>query len=122
MKTHRYTKIDSDKVYKPYFTYDYDHSNWKFGDWILIQHVENSDEGEIQISTPIYALFVGFSIWDQALVINYVEEIQCMKIDEVDPQVKQIALWSDNAIVLGHWKQKPTVPELKIALKKQIRA
>jgi hypothetical protein len=120
MKTHIFTKIDSEKGYKPYFTYDHDHSNWKFGDWILIQHVENDTE-EVKISTPIYALFAGFSIWDQALVINYVEEIHCMKIDNADPEVKQIALWHDNAIVLGHWKHKPTVTELKAALKEQIR-
>lgn len=105
---------------KPYFTYDYDHSKWKFGDKILIQHVtyeEDINPKQYKISHPIYALFVGFSIWDQALVINYVRQVHRAEIDELDPKVEQIALWSDNVLVLGHWNYTPSLSEFKVAMK-----
>ena len=105
--------------YKPYFTYDYPHERWKVGDWILIQHVKPSVEFAPThiISDPFLALFVGFSVWDQALVINYVRPVHPMKVFDDDPEVEHIPLWSENALVLGHWHTQPTISELKVGLR-----
>jgi hypothetical protein len=101
----------------PYFTYDYPHETWAVGDWILFNHVERRS-GEDFISDPIFAMFVGFSVYDMAITINYVEPVPTALICEEDPEVKNIVLWSDNALVLGHWNHKPSFRELKDALTK----
>jgi len=111
-----YTATDTE--YTPYFTYDYDSSGWVPGHWILIRHVRPKAEcrKEKEISRPILALFVGFSLWDHALVVNFVRtnyELQG------DPKIERIALWSDNILVLGHWNHKPTLSEVKAILGKE---
>lgn len=118
MKQVRYFPT-SDDNYKPFFTYDYPHENWKFGDWILIQHVKPAKESDTkyQISEPIFALFVGFTVWDQALVINYIRPLNDAQVFDHDPEVEHIPLWHENCIVLDHWHEKPTISELRMGLR-----
>jgi hypothetical protein len=115
----------------PIFWGDYDFGNWKFGDYILFQ--QQTING---ISRPIYAIFTNFTFWDQALVINFVQNRRAwtyshevitnpvgpykMKIFELDDEIENIQFWSDNIYVLGHWKSKPSIKELKSSLKNKI--
>lgn len=121
------------------FCYKHDHTDWEFGDWILFQHITHNEEqtGDFDkqlISRPILAIFTNFKIWDQALVINYVQPQRAWMrshevynspeskytsyICELDDEVEAIQFWTDDIKVLGHWKHKPTIAQLKLALKK----
>ena len=105
----------------PYFTCDYPHEKWQAGDWILFHHIDGREgrlfgADEYRISDPILAVFVGFSVWDQALVLNYVEPVPEMLLFTEDPKVENIALWADNVFVRGHWRTKPSFRQLKGAL------
>lgn len=107
----------------------YDWSKWKMGDWVLIQYVKRGKE----ISRPIFGVFVGCSIWDMALVVNIVESPRAwrwsteiltnpeleiyMNLGGFDPEVESFELWTANIKVLGHWKNKPSIGELKESLK-----
>lgn len=107
----------------------------KMGDWMLFKHVQNHDDGkESEISKPILGLIIGHTIWDQALVLEYVTEWRGYEINsEVlindcywsisinDKEVKHIQFWSDNIIVLEQWKNKPTFRELRKAFKEYER-
>lgn len=117
---------ESKRLYEPYFTYDYPHENWKFGDWILIRHVTPTDSSYIIASRPILGVFVGMSAWDQAMAVNFVESPRAyLQYEECfydsDPVVESIALWSDNIIPIGHWKSKPTFSELKGSIKNHLK-
>lgn len=149
------------------FCYEYK-GQWKFGDWILFQHIQQKENGEKrysvyfpdgklkcqvhtfeeaklqgekdirqdheqEISRPILAIFTNYKIWDQALVINFVQPQRAwmqshevitnpeinysMKAAEIDDEVQAIQFWTDNIKVIAHWKQKPSIKELKQALK-----
>lgn len=123
------------------FCYEYDSKNWGFGDWILFHHITNeqnydgdscSTSNELVISRPILAVFTNFKIWDQALVINFIqperawmyshqvitnpENNYSMHIMSLDDEVEAIQFWTDNIKVLGHWKQKPSIKDLRLAL------
>jgi|GEM_PF-6158626 len=39
-----------------------------------------------------------------------------MHICCLDDEIENIVFWDDNIYVLGHWKNRPTISELKIAL------
>ena len=86
------------------------------GEWLLFKHVKR-DENTSTISKPILGLVVGHSIWDMALVLEYVTEwrawehntevlnpnVKChYPIASNDKTVKHIQLWTDNIIVIGH--------------------
>lgn len=104
----------------------------EFGDWILFKHIDGHKKS---ISRPILALFIKWSMWDMALVINFIESERAWmwkSYHEVyysnkkdysgspftfDSEVETIQFWTDDIQVLGHWKQKPTISQLKIALK-----
>lgn len=106
--------------------------NIKFGDWLLFNHIDGNSSPNT-ISRPILAVFSKFSIWDQALVINFIENDRAwMTCHEVyysenkeyyghaclfDSEIQTIQFWTDDIKVLGHWKQKPTIKQLKEALK-----
>lgn len=116
------------------FCYDYPETKykWKFGDWILIQHIQHSTNNEMVISRPILAIFTGYTIWDQAWVINFVQQKRAWMnshqvktnpeleyywfVSGLDYEVETIQFWTDNMHVIAHWKHKPTISELKHAL------
>ena len=126
------------------FWYKYDFKNWRFGDYILFQHIENNSSHSVtgipivslSIGRPQYAIFTSFTIWDQALVMQFVESKRAwmhftdivtnkesgykMPMSTLDDEVEAIQFWTDNIHVLGHWKAKPNLSELKIALKNKI--
>jgi hypothetical protein len=105
----------------------------KFGDRILFRHIkpEGGNRRRSVISRPIIAIFLGISAWDMATVINFVQPrrawITNCKIGDNeenatperldDYEAEQIQFWTDNVILLGHWKTKPTFGELRKALK-----
>jgi len=114
------------------FWYNYDFKDWKFGDYILFQHVEDGRK----IGRPQYAIFTSFTVWDQSLVMQFVQnkrawmnsttissnrkgfiESHVISICMLDDEVEKIQFWTDNIHVLGHWKFKPSASELKSALK-----
>lgn len=103
----------------------------KMGDWCLFKHIRYKNE-KYEISTPILALIVGHNVWDMALVIEYVEEWWGWQINskvlnthvndyysiaESDKEVKHIQFWTDNIIILGHWKHKPTFSQLRFSIR-----
>jgi hypothetical protein len=131
---HSYEAIEEFRNYqstneeiKSFWT-EYDWSDWKMGDWVLIQYVKRGKE----ISRPIYGMFVGVNIWDQALVVHIIEKPRAwrwnteiltnpelaiyMNLGGFDPEVEAFELWTSNIKVLGHWKVKPKLSELKQAL------
>ena len=101
--------------------------NLKFGDWFLFQHIK----GET-ISRPILAIFVGFNIWDQALVIQFIESPRAyrnfhhyisnpdinyeMCLAERVVETEQIQFWTDDIKIIGYWKHKPNFKEIKKSL------
>lgn len=123
-----YKKINTSEVVT--FYGDYDTSDWKFGDRILFQHI--TDKG--LVSRPIYAIFTSFTVWDQALVICFIQEKRAwMSSHRVgkdndkgslvlafDDEIETIQFWTDNIKVLGHWKIKPTLIEMKFALSNKL--
>lgn len=115
--------------YRPYDKYNVGrvlpYSYWgdwqrkpKFGEWMLFKHWRGEDN---MISKPILALTLGHTLWDQALVLEYVEEWRGFHINQMkfvpDKEVKHVQLWTDEIIVLGQWEQKPSFSELRKALK-----
>ena len=130
------SKTDWEKV--PFFWDDLQDHNWKFGDWILFQHLHSVSNAESsgKITRPILAIFTGFKIWDQALVINFVEAPRAwtchheiitnkeigysMHVVSLDDEVEAIQFWTDNINVMGHWESKPSLGQLKEALTKKI--
>jgi hypothetical protein len=126
---------EDDKI--PFFWHNLSDHKWEFGDWILIQHIIEKEHGkDREISRPILAIFTNFKIWDQALVINFVQPQRAwmlshevitnkelrysMYISSLDDEVESIQFWTDNINVLGHWKNKPSIGEIKKALNKKI--
>ena len=117
---------------------DFKDFKWEFGEWILFQHIEYSYDktNPIMIGRPQLAIFTNYKIWDQALVINFIEKPRAWKnhhevitnpdinyseaISQGDDKVNAIQFWTDNINVLGHWKTKPSIGELKSAMKKTI--
>lgn len=122
----------------PFFWTKYNHQGWNFGDRILFQHIKPGKGQSSLISRPIYAIFVGWSVWDQALVMHFVEnrrawmnsssveikynnkEYEPMSVYMHDMEVQHIQFWTDNIKVLGHWDYKPELKELKTALNGKI--
>ena len=114
------------------FWYNYDFKDWRFGDYILFQHIEN---GQV-IGRPQYAIFTSFTVWDQSLVMQFIQnkrawmnfanissnqsgfiESHVTPLICIDDEVEKIQFWTDNIHVLGHWKYKPNLSELKSAFK-----
>ena len=114
------------------FWYDYDSHGWKFGDYVLFQHIKDGKS----ISRPILGIFTSFTVWDQALVMNFIQNKRAwtfshelitnpehgykMAIGFLDDEIECIQFWTDNINVLGYWKRKPTLTELKTAIKNTI--
>jgi|GEM_PF-6009105 len=119
---------------KEWYTYHYDPKP-EMGDWLLFQHIKGKT-----ISRPIFALCCGHTVWDQALVLEYVEPWRTWfsnlyigdpeDLDEDgDPnsadwfisyiykECKQIQFWTENIRVLGFWKTKPKFRQLREAYK-----
>lgn len=124
---------DVDKINSKSYWYEYEPLP-VMGEWILFKHVKTiypkGVEYESLISKPILGLVVGHTVWDQALVLEYVTEWRGFEVNsEVftggyydsialgDKKVKHIQFWTDNIIVLGHWKTKPTFFELRQSFK-----
>jgi len=132
----RYKAVEEFRQYKPYdggtisFWTEYNWKDWKMGDWVLIQYIKGGEE----ISRPIYGLFIDFSVWDMALVVNIVESKRAytqnygigvedsdgFALAWEDPEVESFELWTGNIRVLGHWKTKPSIKELKLAYKENV--
>lgn len=114
----------SDKAFK----------NWKFGDYILLQHIISINK-QPHISRPMYGIFTSFTVWDQAIVLQFIQnkrawmyshkilgskpDIQTY-ISSFDDDITAIEFWTGNINLLGHWKKKPSISELKLSLSKQI--
>jgi hypothetical protein len=130
------SKTDLDKI--PFFWDELEKHRWKFGEWILFQHIHSIENAKSsgKITRPILAIFTGFKIWDQALVINFVEQPRAwiwyhevitnkeigysMQVGSLDDEVEAIQFWTDNIHVMGHWKSKPSLGQLKEAMSRKI--
>ena len=115
------------------FCYKYDSSNWEFGDFILFQHIINGQK----ISRPILGIFTSFTVWDMALVLNFVQKRRAwtyshevitnpdinykMLVGHLDDEIETIQFWTDNIKVLGHWKSKPSIKQLKEGLNEKTK-
>ena len=119
------------------FWYNYDFNSLKFGDYILFQHIKSLNlNNQMVISRPILAIFTSFTIWDQALVLNFIQNKRAwtysnscisnpengykMLIGHMDDEIENIQFWTDNIHVLHHWKTKPSLSQLRLGLKNQI--
>jgi hypothetical protein len=107
--------------------FDYDTEGYhcfndvEMGDWLLFNHIREYKT----ISRPILGLVAGHNIWDQALVLEIVEPRRAFHhnstinedyetpISLVDQDVQYFIFWDDDIRVIGHWKFKPKVKELR---------
>lgn len=134
METNNYRKYKSITKDEANSLYPSDVVDYKFGDWILFQHIKYLQGNEGAISEPILALFVGEDILDMAQVIYFVEnEIPYTKEEIIAkkenrppkqwyvPIIENIILWHDSVLHLGNWNHKPSISELKEALKEQYK-
>lgn len=110
MKPIMYTPTDATDY--PYFTYDYPVDTLRVGHWILFRHV--TFDGT---SNPQLGLFVGYSMWDSALVVNYVRCPSIWREEDGGPRLEHILLWSDNLLMIGHWAHKPSFSDMRDALR-----
>lgn len=127
-----YVQLENPGLISDFWT-NYNHKDWKFGDYILFQHIH---DGKL-ISRPIYAIFIDFTIWDQAPVLSLVENKRAwtfshevvtnaeydikMHICCLDSEIENIVFWDDNIYILGHWKNRPTINELRTSLENTIQ-
>jgi hypothetical protein len=104
------------------------HNDLEFGQYILFRHITSDNK----ISRPILALFMGYNVWDQALVIEFVEDRKMymsyhkvitnkemnysMTINSLDIQTEQIQFWTDDIVLMGIWNYKPNWKEIKKSL------
>lgn len=107
----------------------------EFGDWILLRRIlYDYDTKTYSISRPILGLFVGYSVIDMALAINYVEKPRawmshCMigvqygiMYRDLMLNVTEYETWHNSWALIARWDRKPTISELKSALiNKQIQ-
>ena len=96
------------------------------GQWILFQHIKSIyNSKDFEISRPILALFLGHTIWDQALVIEFVEPRKAYQqrhkyknntgeydLFYLDIQTEQIQFWTDDINVMGIFNSKPNYKEI----------
>lgn len=103
----------------------------KFGDFVLFRHIDGNS-GTPTISRPIFGVFVGYSVWDMALVFQFVEKERTWEfshrvitnkdlnisllVGALDREVEYVPLWSSGIKVIGYWKTKPTISQLKESL------
>lgn len=98
----------------------------KFGDWILFRRICKRGIGR-----PILALCVGHTIYDQSLVLEYVENYRGFHhnsellnlstgcyypVSDNDRKVENVIFWFDDIQILGHWKSKPSFRQLRKSL------
>ena len=129
-KWFRSYKEISEKI--PWFLEETD-EKLKFGNWVLFQHIIFSNK-KAYISRPILGIFVGYSIWDQAIVFNIIEQRRAWEFFvkilsnkelniymypmEFDPEVQSFETWTSNIKILEYWNSKPTKNQLKSVLLK----
>lgn len=102
----------------------------RMGEWFLFRHIEHGEgEGEYYTSRPILGLFIDYSVWDMAMVVNMVEPPRAwwnshqvitnkergygMHIVMMDPVVESFPLWTSNIKVIAKWNHRPSWKELK---------
>lgn len=137
------------RQYKPidvnpeWYIYIKDKQLLEFGDWILFQHImyerKSDKEHQAFASRPLFGLFVTWTVWDQALVLNFIEKnraymLHCAVNKEIthpeyadifpfgceDPTIETFQQWTENVHMLGVWKQKPSISDLRIAYKNML--
>lgn len=125
-----YQELDESK--KVNSVYSYHFKDLKFGDWFLFQEIIDNKK----ISRPILAIFTGLSIWDQAVVVNFVESKRAWMnfhrlytdssknyteyFIEHDPVIDFVQCWTSDIHLLGHWESRPDLSDLRIALGNKI--
>lgn len=89
----------------------------KFGDFILFQ-----EYGEKYVSKPIFVIFIGTEVWDQAVGFYYLKWTkEPMKFGQFIDPVKSIRShveWDEVINILGHWDHRPNFKELLFAYRK----
>lgn len=126
----QYRPID---VNPEWYIYIKDKQLLAFGDWILFQHIKyerkSDTEHQAFASRPLFGLFTNWTLWDMALVLNFVEKPRAymhhcttekdekwvMPIYTNDDDVQTFQQWTENIHMLGIWKNKPSITELKTA-------
>ncbi len=106
--------------------------NLKFGDFILFQEytkgVHDGNRYHYSISKPIFAVYLGFFLADQAVGFNYVRWVNENRFTrsvegyETNGQVENIEChieWDDYVDILGHWESRPNWKELLQSYRKQ---
>lgn len=132
----QYSNINPDIKY-PSFIYDRQDAMSKLqtGTWILFRHLRYgycSEPDKHKISRPILGMFINWTYWDQAVVMEYYQPIRAwayhcevvtnpeldytMEYSELGSEIEHIQFWTDNIEVLGYWKTKPNYSKLKKAL------
>jgi len=83
----------------------------KFGDYILFQEYQDRNyKGVFKVTKPIFAIYLGFFVADQAFAFNYVKWVNENReeVYDIDNHIE----WSDYINILGIWKVKPTWQEI----------
>ena len=105
------------------------------GQWLLFQHIRSlHNSKDFEISRPILVMFLDHTIWDQALVIEFVESRKSyqnihkyknnygeFELSNLDIQTEQIQFWTDDINILGIFDSKPNFKEIRKAYKNIIK-
>lgn len=117
-------------------TYSDNSNKLEFGDYILFQEYTNrkivGDDYQYKISKPIFGIYLGGFIADQAFGFNYVKWINEKRIVYITnenvtnyPKFKEVKNidkhieWYDYIDILGIWKNKPNWKQILSEYRKQ---
>ena len=102
-----------DKIKKKLNIYSDNCNDLKFGDYILFQEYTSitiDGEHSFNISKPIFAIYLGFFVADQAFAFNYVKWINENREEVYN--INSHYEWTYYVDILEIWKVKPTWKEI----------
>ena len=106
---------------------------FNMGEWALIRHVWRHGKRE-ELSDLMLILVVGHTVWDQAIVLEFVQDWRrwqykaevlhesgdfYLSLAEGDRQVEHIQFWTDDVAVLGRWDKRPGFHEILNAVRNE---
>lgn len=83
-----------------------------FGDYILFQEYRQGEHDGVQykanVTSPIYAIYLGCFIADQTVGCNYIRVLNdrhdgLIQYSKIEMHIE----WMDFIDILGHWKNRP---------------
>lgn len=92
-------------------------NRFKVGDFILFQEYTSDHSSQTKVSKPIYAIYMGYDIWDMAALMKYVhvpKEYNTAQSIQLFDHIE----WNDYVDILGHWRSRPKWKSLIKAYRK----